>query len=212
YSLISRPPPGSTFFPYTTLFRSLEAWTGPQVAWRMARGYPGAFAGKWNAPYVWVPLGLLFLIPFVSVRRPRRMIHLDLLVLCAFGISHVFFNDANISASVPLAYPVLAYLLFRLLWLGFRPGERRERLVPHVPIAWLALALVFLVGFRVALNAADSSAIDVGYAGVIGADRIVNGHGLYAGGFPSDNEHGDTYGAANYLLYVPFRAGFGWSG
>ena len=46
-----------------------EAWTGPQVAWRMARGYPGAFAGKLNAPYVWLPLCALFLAPFVSVRR-----------------------------------------------------------------------------------------------------------------------------------------------
>src|SRR5919198_3390449 len=23
-----------------------EAWTGPQVAWKMARGYPGAFGGE----------------------------------------------------------------------------------------------------------------------------------------------------------------------
>jgi len=26
--------------------RVTEAWTGPQVAWKMARGYPGAFGGK----------------------------------------------------------------------------------------------------------------------------------------------------------------------
>jgi hypothetical protein len=64
----------------------------------------------------------------------------------------------------------------------------------------------------VALNVADSGVIDVGYAGVIGADRITHGHGLYGGGFPSDNEHGDTYGAANYLVYVPFEQAFPWSG
>jgi len=31
----------------------VEAWTGPQVAWKMARGYKGAFGGvKINSPWV----------------------------------------------------------------------------------------------------------------------------------------------------------------
>jgi hypothetical protein len=53
--------------------------------------------------------------------------------------------------------------------------------------------------------------IDVGYAGVIGAERIVHGKPLY-GHYPADNEHGDTYGPANYEAYVPFEQIFGWSG
>jgi hypothetical protein len=190
----------------------LEAWTGPQVAWKMARGYQNAFAGKLNAPYVFLPLALVFLAPFVHLRRLRRLLHLDLLVLLAFGASHFFFNRGEISASVPLAYPVLAYLLARLLWEGLRPGRSRTPLIPHVPITWLPLALVFLVGFRVALNVTDSNVIDVGYAGVIGADRIEHGRDLYDGRFPKDNEHGDTYGPADYLAYVPFEAAFPWGG
>ena len=127
-------------------------------------------------------------------------------MLLGFGASHFFFNRGEISTSVPLAYPVLLYVLARMLWIGFRPRERRERLVPHVPMVWLALALVFLVGFRVALNVVDSSVIDVGYAGVIGADKITHGHGLYdSPSFAKDNEHGDTYGPVNYLAYVPFE-------
>jgi hypothetical protein len=190
-----------------------EAWTGPQVAWRMARGEPGAFAGKLNAPWVWIPLCLLFLIPFVDPRRPFRILHLDLLVLLGFGASHFFFNRGEISTSVPLAYPVLLYVLARMLWIGFRPRERRERLVPRVPVVWLGLALVFLVGFGVALNVVDSSVIDVGYAGVIGADKIIHGHGLYGNAsFAKDNEHGDTYGPVNYAAYVPFVAAFGFDG
>jgi hypothetical protein len=74
------------------------------------------------------------------------------------------------------------------------------------------MALIFLVGFRVALNIADANVIDVGYAGVIGADRITHGHGLYAGDFPTDNEHGDTYGPVDYLLYVPFEQALPWDG
>ena len=190
----------------------LEAWTGPQVAWRMARGEPGAFAGKLNAPYVWLPLCALFFFPFFDWRRPFRILHLDLLVLLGFGASHFFFNRGDISTSVPLAYPVLAYLLARMAWIGFRPRERPQRLLPRVPVLWIGLALVFLVGFRVALNVVDSSVIDVGYAGVIGADRITHGRGLYEGNFPKDNEHGDTYGPVSYLAYVPFEQLFPFKG
>jgi hypothetical protein len=190
----------------------VEAWTGPQVAWRMARGYEGAFGRKLNAPYVWIPLCLLFLLPFVDPRRPFRLIHLDLLVLLAFGASHHFFNRAEIGESVPLVYPVLAYLLVRLLVAGLRPRERRDRLVPFVPVAWLAVGIVFLVGFRVTLNVVDSSVIDVGYAGVIGADRIADGEELYDGGFAEDIDHGDTYGPAAYLAYIPFEQALPWSG
>jgi hypothetical protein len=158
-----------------------------------------------NAPYVWIPLCLLFLAPFFDWRRPFRMLHLDLLVLLGFGASHFFFNRGEISTSVPLVYPVLLYVLARMVWIGFRPRERAQRLVPRVPVLWLGLALVFLVGFRVALNVVDSSVIDVGYAGAIGADRITHGHGLYDGRFAKDNEHGSTYGPVNYLAYVPFE-------
>jgi hypothetical protein len=80
-----------------------------------------------------------------------------------------------------------------------------------VPAPWLAIGVVFLLGFRIALNVTDSNVIDVGYAGVIGAQRIVDGRPLY-GSFPADNEHGDTYGPASYEAYVPFEQAFGWSG
>src|SRR5204862_2364908 len=94
----------------------LEAWTGPQVAWTMARGYDGAFGRKVNALYVWIPLLVLFVAPFVDPRRPFRMRHLDLLALCSFSVSVAFFNHGNINASVPLSYPPLLYLLAWLTW------------------------------------------------------------------------------------------------
>jgi hypothetical protein len=190
----------------------LEAWTGHQVAWSMARGYEGAFGRKLNAPYVWIPLCVLFLLPFVDPRRPFRLLHLDLLVLLGFGASHLFFNRGEIGVSVPLVYPVLLYLLARLLWAGLRPRDRPQRLVPLVPLSWLAFALIFLVAFRVGLNVVDSNVIDVGYAGVIGADRIADGDGLYGPGFADDVEHGDTYGPLTYLSYVPFEQALPWSG
>jgi len=191
----------------------LEAWTGPQVAWSMARGYEGAFGRKLNAPYVWIPLCVMFLLPFFDPRRPFRLLHLDLLVLLAFGASHVFFNRGEIDTSVPLVYPVLLYLLVRVLLAGFRRREHPGPLVPIAPATWLAIGLVFLVAFRIGLNVTDSNVIDVGYAGVIGADRIADGDQLYGEGeFPDNNAHGDTYGAANYLAYLPFEQVMPWSG
>ncbi|MDQ4048033.1 MAG: hypothetical protein M3131_01425 [Actinomycetota bacterium] len=190
----------------------LEEWTGHQVAWTMARGYEGAFGRKLNAPYVWIPLCVLFLAPFFDPRRPFRLLHLDLLVLLAFGASHVFFNRGEIGVSAPLVYPVLLYLLVRLLAAGFRARERHEWLVPVLPVGWLALATVFLVGFRVGLNIVDSNVIDVGYAGVLGADRIADGRELYGAGFSEEIERGDTYGPVNYLAYLPFEQLLPWSG
>ena len=190
----------------------LEQWSGDQVAWTMARGYEGAFARKLNAPYIWIPLCLLFLVPFIDLRRPFRLLHLDLLVLLAFGASHVFFNRGEIGVSVPLAYPVLVYLLARLLFAGFRPRSRDGPLIPHLPLIAVGLGLAFLVTFRIGLNVADSNVIDVGYAGVIGADRIADGDELYGEGFSDEVERGDTYGPVNYLLYVPFEQAFRWTG
>jgi hypothetical protein len=191
----------------------LEAWNGPQVAWTMARGYPGAFGRKVNSPWVWIPLSLLFVAPFVTWRRPLRVLHLDLLVLVAFGVSVAFFNDANIEASVPIVAPLLAYLLARMVWVGFRRPPRSEGrpLSINVPVTWLAVAVVFLVGFRIGLNLTSSNVIDVGYSGVIGADRIMDGEPLY-GNFPPDDEHGDTYGPVAYAVYIPFEQAMPWSG
>jgi Glycosyltransferase family 87 len=190
----------------------VEQWRGPQVAWSMARGYEGAFGRKLNAPYVWLPLCALFLLPFINFRRPFRLLHLDLLVLLGFGVSHVFFNRGEIGVSVPLVLPVLAYLLVRCLLAGLRPRARHGPLLPHVPASWLVVGIVLLVGFRVGLNVLDSNVVDVGYASVIGADRIVDGDELYGDGFSKDVGHGDTYGPVAYLAYVPFEQALPWSG
>jgi hypothetical protein len=186
-----------------------ESWTGHQVAWSMARGYEGAFGHALNAPYVFLPLCAVFLLGLVDWRRPWRIAGLDLLVLLGFGASHYFFNRGEIGVSVPLQYPVLLYLLGRALWIGLR--GRGEGLRPVWPAAWLLVAALFLLGFRVGLNMADSGVIDVGYAGVVGADRVTDGEPLY-GAFPEDVSQGDTYGPANYLAYVPFELIWPWGG
>jgi hypothetical protein len=193
--------------------RVREAWTGFQVPWTMARGYPGAFGRKAAALYVWLPLLVLFVVPFVDPRRPWRLRHLDLVVLVGLSVSLAFFSHGKIGLSVPLAYPVLGYLLVRMLLLGLRGprGPDAEPLRLLVPASWLTIGVIFLVGFRVGLNATNSNVIDVGYSGVIGGHRILHGERLYAP-FPRDDPRGDTYGPVAYLAYVPGVALLGFSG
>lgn len=193
----------------------LEVWNGYKVPWTMARGYDGAFGRKINSPLVWIPLAVLFVLPFVDWRRPFRMLHLDLLVLTGFSVAYHFFNVGDVDMSTPLTTPLLVYVLLRMLWIGLRardtdrPPDRPLPLL--VPALWLGVAAVFLLGFRLGLNILSSNVIDVGYSGVIGAHKLANGEALY-GAFPADNASGDTYGPIMYLLYVPFEQILGWSG
>ena len=157
-----------------------EAWTGPQVAWTMARGGAGAFGGKTiNSVWVWLTFSGLFLLGLADLRRPRSLRNLDLLALLSFSISLRFFNEGEIFWSAPLAYPPLLYLLGRCLWIARR--DRAPRAARPVWPVWLLAGLaVFLAGFRIGLNVeAPRSVIDVGFAGVIGGQRIANGQMPY---------------------------------
>lgn len=193
-----------------------QSWTGPAVDWPMARGKPGQFGHILNAPWVWIPVALVFCAGLWDFRRWRKWAHLDLLVLLSFGISQAFFNAADIGVSVPLYYPPLLYLLLRMLWIGFRGvgrhGGAGEGLRPSAPSWLLASGVAILIVLRLTANFADSGVIDVGYAGVVGADKITDAKPIYDDSFPEDNSSGDTYGPANYFAYVPFELVFPWGG
>src|SRR5207342_220040 len=221
-----------------TTGRISEAWTGPQVAWKMARGGSGAFGGKTLLkPYIWLAFCLVFLLGLADLRRPFSARNLDLLALLGFSVSLAFFDRGEVFRSIPLVYPVLAYLLARGLWIG--TGRRGRALSPVWPTWALAAAAVFLLGFRVGLNhQTPHGVIDVGLAGVVGANRILDGQAPYghmpdragaacgpadAEGFVRDHvqtngrceaaiERGDTYGPVSYESYVHATAIFGWSG
>ncbi|HET7573077.1 MAG TPA: hypothetical protein VFJ77_10485 [Gaiellaceae bacterium] len=216
----------------------LEAWTGPQVAWKMARGYDGAFGGTTiNDPWVWGAFCAAFLLGLANWRRPLSLRNLDLLVLLSPTASLWFFNHGDVFTAVPLFYPVLAWVVLRGIWIGATGRGTRGR--PLWP-AWVLLAAtVFVAGFRVGLNVEASNVIDVGYSGVIGAERIVHGQAPW-GNFPVEedlpacgpadaagevreriqtngrcetaNPEGDTYGPTAYEAYIPGYLALGWSG
>jgi hypothetical protein len=214
-----------------------EAWTGPQVGWKMARGYDGAFGRKINEPAIWIGFCALFLVGLANWRKPLSLRNLDLLVLLSFSISLWFFNRGEVFTAMPLAYPPLLYLLGRMAWIGWKGRGSPGRTVWPV---WLLLAAtVFAAGFRIGLNIQASNVIDVGYAGVIGAQRIVDQGEMPFGHMPEDegkecgepdddgyvreriqtngrcesaNGRGDTYGPVSYEAYMPGYLAFGWTG
>ncbi len=191
----------------------VERWTGTQVETKLARGYPGAVSGAVNHLWVWLPLCVLFLAPFIDARRPLRLIHLDLLALLGFSVSLAFFNHAEIGASVAFVYPVLAYVFLRMLIAGLRPAETRDRLLPLAPRGLLVAGIVALVGFHTVYVATEGKVIDVGLAGVIGANRLADGDEVYGPGASSGMPiRGDVYGPVDYIAYVPFEQAFPWSG
>jgi hypothetical protein len=205
----------------------------------MARGYPGAFGGKEiNKVWIWLGFCAVFLVGLADFRRPLSLRNLDLLALVSFSVSLWYFNKGHVFTAMPLVYPPLVYLLGRMIWSGCR--ERAEPAVrPVWPVWILAAAAIFLVGFRIGLNVENSNVIDVGYSGVIGAERISAGEAPY-GNFPvednlkacgatdedgeirdriqtngrceSANPQGDTYGPVAYEAYLPAYFAFGWSG
>jgi hypothetical protein len=217
--------------------RVTEAWTGPQVAWKMARGYDGAFGRSINDAWIWLSFCAVFLLGLADFRRPLSMRNLDLAVLLSFGLSLHFFNQGRIFTAMPLVYPPLLYLLGRMAWIGWRGRGSPTR--PLWP-AWVLLAAtVFLMGFRFGLNVQASNVIDVGLAGIDGAQRIAGEGEMPYGHMPTDdgkacgpadsdgyvrehiqtngrcessNGRGDTYGPVSYLAYVPAYAVVGFDG
>src|ERR671937_175830 len=126
-----------------------EALTGPQVAWGMARGGPGAFGGeKINSKPIWLAFCAVFLLGLADLRRLASLRNLDLLVLLSFTFSLWYFNRGDIFTSVPLAYPPLVYLLGRMVWSAWR-GRLGTGAVLVWPVWLLAAATVFAAGFRV---------------------------------------------------------------
>ncbi|MBV9453698.1 MAG: DUF2029 domain-containing protein [Rubrobacter sp.] len=184
-------------------------WTGDQVGWQMARGDYGAYGKQANYWYVWGSLAFIFALAFLRTDKLFSMRNLDIVVLLSFLVSHGFFRAGEVHWAVLLWYPPLLYLLGRTLLMGFGIGERVEQ-TSSIPTSALFALGALASGFVLALNL-NSRVIDVGYASVAGADLIMDGTLPY-GNMPNDVQTGDTYGPLNYLLYIPFRWLFGYSG
>jgi hypothetical protein len=176
-------------------------YTGPLTIAFYARGHYGDI---FDSPFVFLPFGLLFLIPLARLRRSSGttwLDRLDLAVLLSFGVSYALFDAKHLEAGVWLAYPPLLYLLIRLLMRGWSARPGRGRVECRLPIWFLAAGLAALTAARIGLTLAPSHVMDVGGASAIGAYRILHGQSIY---FASLG-HPDTYGPIAYLAYLPFQ-------
>jgi hypothetical protein len=213
----------------------VEAWTGPQVAWPLARDR--TLGGAINDLGIWLAFCGAFLLGLANLRRPLCVRNLDLLALLAFSVPLWTFNHGHVFAGAILAAIPLAYVLVRCAFVGL--SDRSSPPWTGLPAGILVVATLVLVGVRIDLNLDHSGILDVGYAGVIGADRIDRLQDPY-GNFPqrdtgkpcgpasidgsisdwvqSDgrcetaNPLGDTYGPVTYLSYLPGLWIFGWTG
>ena len=191
--------------------RVTESWDVPYVAWTMARGYDGAFGRSITNPWLWGVLLVLFVLPFLRL-RPLRGPPAAVLLLAAFSAPLAFFNNARLDWAVPLSFGLLAALFGWSLLRGVRrPRSAPRPLLLLVPVSVLVVLGLGLFAFRVVLNVEDGNVIDVGYASVVGADKIGGGMSVYTE-FPSNVGRGDTYGPLTYLAYVPFEQLWPWSG
>ena len=159
-----------------------EAWTGPQVAWGMARGSPARSAARDQRPGSGARSASSSCSDSATGNgRSRSAISTSSSFCrrrCRSGPS-----TRAVFAAVPLFYPCLVWVVLR----GIRIGTQNRGTpgAPRWPVWVLIAATIFLVGFRVGLNIERSNVIDVGYSGVIGAERIVHGQAPW-GNFPQE--------------------------
>jgi hypothetical protein len=179
-------------------------YTGGEVLGDYARGH---YSGEFDSPFAWVPFSIMFLVPLLLLRRRTWLERLDIAVVLSFGLSYYLFDTQHLEPAVWLCYPPLLYLLVRMLVRGF--GWTRRRAVPRIPRpvdvalpTWVLVGgLLALVVGRIAITIAPKLIMDVGFASLIGAYKIVHGQPIY---FASLG-HPDTYGPITYLAYVPFE-------
>lgn len=170
--------------------------------------------GNWIAyePAVLIALAVLFAL-MTAVTPWRRLRNLDVAACLSFVAPVLLLRHEYIDASVLAALPGLLYLFARCAFRGFAGpaepapatpllGAVTPRLDPARRVRWLrALLVVFALVFLM-VGVGSPDALDVIYAVMEGATRIVHGVLPY-GHMPPGMVHGDTYPILSYALYTP---------
>ncbi|MBV8220702.1 MAG: DUF2029 domain-containing protein [Solirubrobacterales bacterium] len=170
--------------------------------------------GDWIAyqPAVLALLSVLFVV-MAGVSPWRRIRNLDVGAALSLLGSVLVFQHRYIDISVLAAVPGMTYLLLRCACKALGPDREPAASTPLLAVLtpgldparrvrWLrglfvVLALVFLM-----VTVTSFDAVDVTYAVMEGATKIVHGVLPY-GHMPPGIIHGDTYPILSYLLYTP---------
>lgn len=173
--------------------------------------------GSWLAyqPALLIALSLLFVL-MAGVSPWRRLRNLDVAAVLSLLGATMLFQYRYVDASMIVAAGGLAYLALRCAYRGLGPASEGARSTPllhaltpgwepKVRVRWMRVALVAVVLVIVMVGAGSPSAVDVLYAAMEGATRIIHGWLPY-GHMPSGIVHSDTYPILSYALYAPLAA------
>ncbi len=162
--------------------------------------------------YSLLPFCGLLALPLVDLHAPRRLLHLDLLVLCSLLVALGCWQNGRLWPTL-LIYPPLVYLAARMVVVA-RIGQREPatRAPAAMPVllsrSWLVAGIVVLAVVHISWALGGNASTDVAAGGVQGALNIAHGRALY--GRPAQSTaadpHTDTYGPLNYEAYLPFTA------
>ena len=170
--------------------------------------------GDWIAyePALLAVLCMVFVV-MAGVSPWRHLRNLDVAASLSLVVSVVLFQHRYIDLSVVAAMSGMVYLLLRCAWRGLGPAQAA---VPSTPllamltpglepasrIRWLRVLLVALALVYVMIGVSSPDAVDVIYAVMEGATKLVHGVLPY-GHLPPGIIHGDTYPILTYALYTP---------
>ena len=170
--------------------------------------------GDWIAyqPALLVVLCALFVL-MTAVAPWRRLRNLDVAAALSLVVGVVLYQHLYLAASLIAAVPGLAYLLLRCAFKALGPAREPAAATPLLTavtpgldmarrIRWLRVVLVVLGLTFVMVGVSSTNAIDVIYATMEGATRLLHGvlpYGHLAPGI----SHGDTYPIFTYVLYTP---------
>ena len=170
--------------------------------------------GDWVAyePALLVAWCALFLL-MSAVAPWRRLRNLDAVAAVSLVIAVVLFQHRYLSASVLAAAPGMFYLLARCAFRALGPAREAgpsrpllDVLTPRMDTArrvrWLRAALIVVALVYVMVGVSSPDAVDVIYAVMEGATRLIHGVLPY-GHMPPGVIHGDTYPILSYALYTP---------
>ena len=124
-------------------------YTGPLMLGYYARGHYGQI---FDNPWVLASFTAMFLLPLLLLRTRSWFDRLDIAMLLGFGVSYALFDTAHLEPGVWAFYPVLVYLMVRMLIRGFRARPLGGRLDCRLPTVVLAIGLLALVVARIVIT------------------------------------------------------------
>jgi hypothetical protein len=170
--------------------------------------------GDWIAYQPAVLIGLAALFALMAGVAPWcRLRNLDVVAALSLVAPVVLLQKRYVDASVVTAAPGLGYLMVRCALRGLGPAPARSPSRPLLDLltpGWdarrrvrlLRLMLMTLALIFVMVTVSSREAVDVTYAVMEGATKLLGGVLPY-GHMPGDVIHGDTYPLLSYALYTP---------